>query len=84
MTANSFGGTAQKYVIFSPLDIYLWEHFKVYCIQLQLKIERHLTRAFFVSAIRNRPENFEKVWQYMISRVHLYFDLTGGDCEHLL
>ena len=48
MTTNSFRGTAQQWVIVSPLDFYLWGHFKAYCINLQLKTERHLTSGFFV------------------------------------
>jgi hypothetical protein len=34
--------------------------------------------------IRNRPENFEKVRQYMIRRVHVCIDLSGGHNGHLL
>ena len=86
MAANRSQGTAQQRVIFTPLDFHLWEHFKAYCIQLKRKIERHLTSAFFCAGQtnRNRSENFEKVRQYMIIRVHVCIDLSGGHYGHLL
>ena len=54
------------------------------CIQIQLKMKRHFTKAFLmpVNPLETDPETSKTVRQFVIKRVNACIDSGGGYFEH--